>query len=1120
VEQWLNSVGLGQWIAAFRDQGITRDQLTALTESDLREIGLNIGERKRFLQALANDAPRDRKTPPETATATRAERRPLTIMFVDLVNSTGLGERLHVEDLIEVIRRYREFCGTAVTRFGGQIVRFLGDGMLAYFCYPVANENDPERAVRAALEIVRGIGGLATPAGDPLQVRIGLATGRVVVSDLFAGGAADPHTILGSTPNLAARLQSLSPANGIVVSEATHARVQALFACESLGTVKLNGFDQPLQPWLVVRERPRRGLPGAAVRPQPLTAFHGRASELNMLGLLWSEAERGEGKVVLVVGEAGIGKSRLVEHLVEAHLPAGSRVVHLGASAFDEDTPFRPLIDHVRAIAGLTGAETAGDALAKIDAVLLGDGAPRHHAAAILAGLVGVPVDDPGLARLRPHELRAQTIAALVEQLLLLAERHPVCVVVEDLHWMDPTSREVLDNLMQRLHGQRILMLLTVRPSAAADWAVKADTTLRLGRFGPEQVTAMLGDLFAGRPMPPHLVREVISRTDGVPLFVEELGRLLLAREARRTAGDRVGEETAADEAEIPASLDESLMSRLDRSGIAKEIAQAAAVVGRSVRLDVLAAVCSVPPQALAEPLAALVASGVLDPGAAPLSDFYRFHHALLRDVAYGSLLRDRRRELHARVAEVLQDIDPDMVELHPEVLAMHLTEGGLAEDAAPHWLEAARRSLARSALTEATRLLQRGLAALARLPGTSRNLSLRLQLSALLGPALIGLRGPMAPETQELYATALELCEAVPEEPSHFPIRFGWWRLSPDFHTHLVRAASLLERAAQRNDPGLLLQAHHCSWASHLNTGRFALCCEHVEAGLAIYHSGDYAHHARLYGNHDAKACAHGVLSQLRWMQGNVTAALAEEAQALAWADKIDHLGSRVHALDLTLLHRVYRRDFQEVFDRAGRLLSFTREHGVADHGAAGLVFQGWVIAIRQDPAAGLKMLEEGFARQREVVTAEDFPVYLCLLAEALTAAGRPDEAVERIEKERPEFDRIGLAVWMPELLRVLGDTVLAADPDATARARALYSEAAAMAAAQDVPMLALRVAMSEARLALRTGASAEMAIRLRAALDAIAEQDGAADIVAARDLISRIDGRLGLTAQHNADA
>ena len=1118
MEQWLKSVGLGHWVAAFCEQGITRDQLTTLTETDLRELGLNIGERKRFVAALDAEGPRHSKSPFEAGepdSKAAGEWRPLTIMCVDLVDSTSLGEQLQTEDLIEVIRRYRELCAAAIKRFGGQIMRLVGDGTLAYFSYPVANENDPERAARAALAIVRGIGGLKTPAAGPLQVRIGLATGRVIVSDVFAGGTTDQHAVLGSAPNLAARLQTLSPPNGIVVSESTHAHLRARFACESLGKVKLKGFEELHEPWVLLDELPRRG---AAERRQPLTAFHGRASELSILRLLWSDAVRGEGKVALIVGEAGMGKSRLVEQLTEAQLSTDACTVRLAASAFDEDAPLRPFIDHIRAIAGLTGVEAADEALAKIDAVVLGQGGAREHAKAILAGLLGVPVDDVVIAKLRPEQLKAQTIAVLVEQLLLPAEMRPVCLVVEDLHWLDPTSREVLDNLIQRVPVQRILMLLTVRPDTATEWATRADATLRLGRLGPAEVTAMLGGVFNDRQVPPHLLREVISRTDGVPLFVEEMARLLLSREVGRAAGARASDVSSADDSQIPPSLDESLMARLDRSGIAKTIAQAAAVAGRSVRRDVLAAVCSVAAEALSEPLAALVASGVLDPAAEASDDSYRFHHALLRDAAYGSILRDRRRDLHARVAEALRDLDPDTVKLRPEILAMHLTEAGLAEDAASHWLEAARRSLSQSAQMEATRMLQRGLTALARQPDTSRNLSLRLQLSALLGPALIGLRGPLASETQELYATALKLCEVVPEEPSHFPILFGWWRLSPDFHTHLARSDSLLERATQRKDPDLLLQAHHCSWASHFNTGRFARCCDHIDAGLAIYHSGDYAHHARLYGNHDAKACAHGVLSQLRWMQGNVKAALDEEARALAWADKSNHLGSRMHALDLTLLHRVYRRDLQEVYHGAGRLLSFAREHGLADHGAAGLVFQGWVVATQQDPAAGIQMLEEGFARQREIVTAEDFPVYLCLLAEALTAAGRADEAVERIEKERPEFERIGLAVWMPELLRVLGDTVLAADSNAIEQAHALYAEATAMAAAQGVPMLALRVAMSKARLDLRTGVSAATAMQLGAALGALAEQDEAYDFVVARELVATIDGCVEATRRRGA--
>jgi predicted ATPase len=381
--------------------------------------------------------------------------------------------------------------------------------------------------------------------------------------------------------------------------------------------------------------------------------------------------------------------------------------------------------------------------------------------------------------------------------------------------------------------------------------------------------------------------------------------------------------------------------------------------------------------------------------------------------------------------------------------------------------------------------------------------MNLRLRLSALLGPALIGLHGPNSPETQELYTSAHALSQLVPEEPEHFPIAFGWWRLTP---TSAARAQTLLERAQAHAHPEMLLQAHHCSWASHTQIGSFRRCCEHIDAGLAIYERGDYRHHARLYGNHDPKVCALGARCQIYWMQGKLQSALEDERECLEWADRLDHLGSRVHAMSLTLLHRVYRREYREVFDRAGALIALTAEHGLADHGSAGLIFQGWVKALTEDPAAGLAMLEDGLSRQHQIVTNEDFSVYLCLHAEALTRVGQAAEAVEHILQGLSEFDRGDLRIWVPELLRVLGDTTLAADPNAIDAARRRYAEAAAMAREQDAPMLAMRVALSEMRLAARLGDGKPAAQRVLAAVDALPEPDGSNEPEAARAEAMRV--------------
>ncbi len=1102
MEEWLTSVGLGARVAAFRDQGITLDQLDDLTDEDLRELGLTIGERKRFRRALQQRQPDHQ---PGVIATTRAERRPLTMMFVDVVNSSALGERLEPEDLLEVIRRYREFCGAAIMRYGGLIARMVGDGILAYFCYPVANENDPERAVRAALDIVRGVGAVATPAGVPLALRIGIATGRVIVSDLFAGGEADRRTIIGSTPNLAARLQSLAPPGGVVIAEETEARVRGLFRCEDLGSNEVRGFVQHHRAWLVHDDLADGRHAAAARRPARLTPFFDRQAEAAVLTERWARAQSGEGNVVLLVGGGGIGKSRLVEHFLTER--PNIRAERIAASAFDEDSPLHPVIVLLRHLAQIDPAEQPLEQRRKLADALAAsaadNAADNADALPLLAELLGIPSDvqAPPLA---PAILRERLLSVLHAQLRAMAEARPLCLVIEDLHWLDPTSRELLDRVIGDIVESRLLLVLTARDGFDAPWIRGRDTmVLQLKSLSPADVDGMVQSLFGGRTIPAPLARLIARKTDGVPLFIEEVGRSVLLAEAEAGSDSALFE---ISEQAIPASLHESLMARLDRSGIAKDVAQIAAVVGRSVRRDLLAAIAAMPPDALHQPLAALVEAGVLYPDTVGGEEGYSFTHALLRDAAYDSLLRDDRQMLHLRVARALQRRDPALATQQPELLALHLTEAGQAEEAASLWLEAARRSLARSALTEATRMLRRGLAGLERLPASRSLLDLRVALMALLGPALIALRGPGAAETQELYANAYALCNDMAEDPSHFPIYWGWWRLSRDFREKRQRAAALLDRAVAREDAELLLQAHHCNWATDYAAGDFARCCQHIEAGLAIYGTGDFRQHARLYGNHDACVCAHGELAQVRWMQGRPVSALESERRALAWADTLDHLGSRLHAMDMRLLHRVYRREFDTVFTLAGELVTLTSELDLQDHRAKGLIFRGWSVAMLGDPAAGLRILEDGFARQQDIGTMEDFSLYLCLRAEVMTAAGQAEQAAEMLRRERLAFAERGFGFWMPELVRVLADVTLAADPAATDEAATILQEAERLAEEQGVPMLGLRIATTAARLTLRTDGTRHAAEQLRLALARVGEDDDGPDLAAARALAGRV--------------
>jgi class 3 adenylate cyclase/predicted ATPase len=1080
VEEWLRSIGLEHYVDAFRAERIERAQLIDLTEADLKELGLTIGERRRFRRAVLELQVGSRPAGAGAA-STLAERRPLTMIFVDLVGSSELGELLEPEDLMEVIRRYREACGASIRRFGGSVARQVGDGILAYFSYPVATENDPERAVRASLDIVHKLGELESPAQAPLRVRIGIATGRVIISDMVAGGAADLRTIIGTPPNLAARLQSVAEPGSIVIAQETYERVAELFACEDLGEIAMRGFARPRRAWRVLREMPR--LAGRSVATaRHLTSFCARQDELELLREHWSRAAGGTGQTVLMSGEAGIGKSRLIETFLALHCSPGSRIVQLEATPFDVDSPLLPFAAWLRAEAGARAGHA--ERATPDDLVELLGVAPA-------ASLIG---DSPA-------QLRELILSTLTDLLLALSEAAPLCAIVEDLHWLDPSSLEVLERLAARIEGRRVMLLVSARDGFEAPWLSRAPVaTLRLARLTPKDIAEIVRGIVDYSALPAALVEEVVLKSDGVPLFAVELLRAVLNPDGSPISA--LPPHVLPDEPStaIPALLRDSLMARLDRAGFAKEVAQFAAVLGRSVRSDLLAEVSGRPKPELEEALAALVKAGVLRLDRIEQQETYTFTHALLRDVAFDSVLRDQRRSMHLRVAEALPRHDSDLVAQRPELLALHLSEGGRPELAVPHWAEAARRSLKRSALTEATRLLRRGIASLGE--GWTE---LRLQLTALLGPALIGLTGPKSTEARHLYESAALLCQALPENAAFFPIYWGWWRTAKDIGASHDRAEAILRRAQLLADDGLLLEAHHCAWASHYFAGALEQSRLHAEEGLAIYAAGHYEDHAGLYGNHDAKVCAHGELCEVLWQQGQLQQAIGHERLSLDWAHSLKHLGSIVHALDCAVTHRAYRRDVRRVLSYANELARLAAEHGLADHQARSLIHKGWARAVSEDVGSGLRMLQEGIARQRDIGTDEDFPIFVSLWGEVLTKAGRSDEAVVHLQEAREAFTASGLKAMVPDMLRVLGEATIASNPADELSARAWLTEAAQMAQEQGANFLSLRAALSLARLDLRRGATLDVAASLARALGAFEEDEATTESAEARFLLKR---------------
>ena len=1055
VREWLNAVGLGEHADAFERHAIDRDQLVDLTDEDLQELGLPIGHRKRFLRARIERPAGGAPTP----IGVSPERRHVTVLFCDLVGSVALGERLEAEDLLAVLRQYRDLCRGAVGRYGGLVARLVGDGVVSFFGHPVAHENDAERSVRAALEIVRGIGGLPSSSDAKLRVRIGMASGLVLVGDLFEPGVDAQNAIVGAVPNRAARLQVLAPENGIVLAHETWRLVRHMFDFADMGPHNLRGIGDPVNVWQVTGERSEKDRP-PGVRPLSVwTPMVNRKVELALLSELWGKARRGRGQALLLRGEAGIGKSRLVGQFL-ADLDPPPRIARFACSPFLSSTPLGPVIGYLSYVARIERDDAPEIKRDKLTLLALGTPSEQEAAISTFNWLFSLPDPRASEAEVTPPQRRARALNVLTRQFVRAAERGVLIAVMEDLQWADPTTLELLERVLNELAERSILMVVTGREEFEVPWRAQPGLTVtEVSRLPVEECTSLMRQLVGAETLGLPIMREILRKTDGIPLFIEEFTRSTVeALQAPNGA-------QAAEAIRIPATLHESLIERLDRAGPGKGLAQLCAVVGRSAGCEFVQGIAKMAPAELERAREALTRAGILyvevDPGD---REHYVFRHALVQEAAYAGLIRDRRQELHAAVADALLKASPDLVELQPELLAHHLTEAGRVEAATQYWLHAARRGLQRSGNLEATIQLRRGLQLLDRLPSTPQHLAMRLEFLMLLASALISVKGPGTAEVERLYAEAIEICRAMPEAPGHFPVYWGWWRISRDFYVMQQRADDLLVRAEARHDDGLLLQAHHCQWASHFNIGDFTASASHIDHGLAIYAAGDYGSHASLYGNHDAKVCGHGERALILWLTGSADRALDEEQLSLEWADRIAHAGSRSHALDIALTHGVYRRDARRVLRLAESIIRFAEDQGFSSSEAKGFIYRGWAKALLGDTADGLREIEAGVQRQRDIGTTEDFPVYHCMLAEALTLADRVDAAMDCIERGRKEAAETGLAIWMPELWRWSG--VLCRRGGTEAVAEANLQQALQIARRQGARALELRAAIDLADL------------------------------------------------------
>jgi class 3 adenylate cyclase len=659
VGAWLRGLGLGQYEASFRGNEIDADVLPELTDQHLKDLGVSLGHRLKMLRAIRELA-RDAQVKAQPAVLAEpkpqdtAERRQLTEMFCDLVGSTALSARLDPEDMREVIGVYHRCCANLVERNGGFVAKYMGDGVLAYFGYPHAHEHDAERAVQAGLAIVEAAPKLVTSAGSPLHVRVGIATGLVVVGDLIGSGAAQERGIVGETPNLAARLQGIAEPDTVVIAEGTRRLLGNLFELQDLGAKDLKGISGPTRAWTALRASSAESR-FEALHASGLTALVGREQEFGLLLRRWSSAKGGEGQVVLLSGEAGIGKSRLTAALLERLAVEPHTRLRYFCSPQHTDSAFHPIIGQMERAAGLTRDDAPQAKLDKLDA-LLAQTSTSIEDAALLAEMLSLPNDGRYLAiDLTPERRRQRTLEALIAQIEALARSKPVLMIFEDAHWVDPTSLEAFGRAVDRIKALPALLIVTFRPEFNAPWVGQSHVmSLTLNRLGEQEAGAIIAGLVGKRELPADVMAEIVERTDGIPLFVEEMTKAVLEAESEGAARRTVAMVPSPSLA-VPSSLQASVMARLDRLGAAKEAAQIGAAIGREFSHALLASVALKSEAELGSALDRLIQAGLLFRQGAPPQASYLFKHSLVRDAAYGTLLREPRRALHARIAESLE---------------------------------------------------------------------------------------------------------------------------------------------------------------------------------------------------------------------------------------------------------------------------------------------------------------------------------------------------------------------------------------------------------------------------------------------------------------------------------
>jgi class 3 adenylate cyclase/tetratricopeptide (TPR) repeat protein len=1110
VGAWLRDLGLGQYEHVFRESEIEADLLPELTETDLEKLGLPLGPRKRVLKAIAHLGYADKSSkstgPVHLPQDDAAERRQLTVMFCDLAGSTALSARLDPEDMRQVIRAYQDACSGVVARYDGFVAKFMGDGILAYFGFPHAHEDDAERAVRAGLEIARVVGPLQTPAADKLQVRIGIATGLVVVGDLVGKGAAQERAVVGDTPNLAARLQALAEPDSVVVAGATRRLLRDRFILRDLGRQAVKGLAEPVEAWAIESESSNGGQFEGA-RTAPVSDLFGREAESVLARSLQQRAWSGEGQIVLVSGEAGIGKSCFSAWLA-AQVTEGAHIrLCYQCSPYHRDTALHPFVQQLGQAMQITADESPECKLDKLETVLGPATERAKEVVPLIAALLSIPLANryPPLV-LPPAQQRRQTLAALLDQLEGLARQKPVLMLFEDAHWADVTSLELLNLAIERVRRLPILLLITFRPEFEAPWkGLPSVATFTLGRLARCQAEMIVERVTGGRKLPAEVMAQIVSKTDGVPLFVEELTKNVLESGWLLEDGEQYRLDGPLPPLAIPSTLQDSLMERLDRLGTAKEIAQIGAAIGREFNYAILSAVLGRDEASLQAALTRLEDAELVFRTGAPPDARYSFKHALVQDTAYESLLKSRRQVLHRNIALTLEARFPALADAEPEIMAHHFSRSGLADQACLYYERAGDRAVEHSAFAEALAHFDAALAEARRLASEEdRN---RRELAILLkyGPAVVILRGFQGPDVERVYQRAYDIAGSMDDPHKLFKALWGlWFSANMNRRTGAARdrAEQLVALGRRSHNEALFLEAIHCRWSTAFFRGDIARLLADGREGIKHY---DVERHSRLgaeFGGHDPGVCAFTVLGNGLAQWGNPRQAMDALERGVALGERLNNPSSLTFACMNAMTAYQIIGDRASVSRLAERMIEVAEKFNLPPQRSIAVFMSGWLTASGGDLDRGLEVMEAEFPRVS--IMGPLPPFYASLLASVRLEAGQVARALEPLDLILRTVQEPGVGAFLPEIYRLRAECFLQLDPRSFDETVREFDTAIATAKQQEARVFWLRAAISLFRAWAQRGMPERGAAQLDDVVGVFSIEDEPRELATARQILS----------------